>query len=533
MPRRKFIDKKNATTFALVHRAGDDPLINDSDAPSMVFAEKATSQPRALRRAREEDYAYSDISSVTSGSSAYQRSSKVKERGDLEEEFGLSFRSNEGEAAQHGVFYDDTEYDYMQHMRDLGSGGGNVTWVEASAPPQAKRKQKLEDVLRQMNFDERSVGTAESSMSKARSLLPEEVLPSEFVRKRTYQDQQDVPDDIAGFQPDMDHRLREVLEALDDEAFLDDVDEEDAFGQLVLEGEIDEDDFEFYGEQMLMDDEEGGALTTNVDAGGVMDDDDGWESDDTIKAPSSPPSAATPSLDDLKDQGEMIHPPTDTQAELPADPTAGAWLDEFRKFKTANKSPKPTADLPPLSASTQAALRPASSNVQSATPSSRTNRKSRRGAASTNFSMTSSTLARTDQQRLLDSRFDKLESSYAESRFPDDDENMADNVSGIGSMASGVSGMSRASRMSGMSGMSNMSRASNLSQVRESGPKSVRSDFDGMIDDFLSSTGEGKSAKRRGFRKGKLGGEGLRELDEVRNGLGPARLKAKSATTAQ
>ncbi|KAK5038723.1 Protein ltv1, partial [Cryomyces antarcticus] len=39
MPRRRFIDKKNATHFALVHRAQDDPLINDEDAPDMVFAE--------------------------------------------------------------------------------------------------------------------------------------------------------------------------------------------------------------------------------------------------------------------------------------------------------------------------------------------------------------------------------------------------------------------------------------------------------------------------------------------------------------
>ena len=129
MPRRKFIDKKNATTFALVHRAQNDPLIHDENAPAMVFAER-----QAPRRPTEDDYAYSSAGSVASGSSAY-RSSKTRPRGDLEDEFGLSFKPNEGEAAEHGVFYDDTQYDYMQHMRDLGNGEGAVTWVEAPSAP--------------------------------------------------------------------------------------------------------------------------------------------------------------------------------------------------------------------------------------------------------------------------------------------------------------------------------------------------------------------------------------------------------------
>ncbi|KAH0278170.1 hypothetical protein KCU71_g17490, partial [Aureobasidium melanogenum] len=101
MPRRVF-DKKNATTFALVHRAQNDPRINDADAPSMVFAELRGPQDAKNRR-------------------------KIKERGDLEEEFATDYKPHEGEAAQHGVYFDDTKYDYMQHLRDLGSGGGAAT----------------------------------------------------------------------------------------------------------------------------------------------------------------------------------------------------------------------------------------------------------------------------------------------------------------------------------------------------------------------------------------------------------------------
>ena len=63
--------------------------------------------------------------------------SKGKHLDDLASEFGSdaqNIRANEGEAANHGVYFDDTEYDYMQHMRDLNSGsGGEVVFVEASA----------------------------------------------------------------------------------------------------------------------------------------------------------------------------------------------------------------------------------------------------------------------------------------------------------------------------------------------------------------------------------------------------------------
>lgn len=267
MPRRKF-DKKTATTFQLVHRAQNDPLIHDESAPSMVFAEKQSKH----RPQDDDDIAPSSGASVVSSSS---RVSKVKHRGDLEKEFASNVRPNEGEAAEHGIFFDDTKYDYMQHMRDLGQGGGQVTWVEAA--PQAKKgKQKLEDALKELDFgryeDAQSVGQSSMASSVALSLLPEDMLPSEFVQKRSYQDQQDVPDEIAGFQPDMDPRLREVLEALEDEEYVDD--EEDIFSELTGEGgEIDRDGWERLGEQQMFGEDEL---------------DEGWESDHTIRAATPP-----------------------------------------------------------------------------------------------------------------------------------------------------------------------------------------------------------------------------------------------------
>ena len=147
---------------------------------------------------------------------------KAKTRDDLEADLFITdngkrvvpkIRDNEGEAAEYGVYYDDTEYDYMQHMRDLHGGGGDGQsyFVEASLKKQGKGKVKikLEDALRAVILQEE--GNVASQ--ERETLFDEEILPSRDLKKRTYQDQQDVPDALAGFQPGMDPRLREVLEA--------------------------------------------------------------------------------------------------------------------------------------------------------------------------------------------------------------------------------------------------------------------------------------------------------------------------------
>ncbi|XP_067928923.1 protein LTV1 homolog [Watersipora subatra] len=74
MPRRKkkFIDKKNAITYHLIHRSQKDPLQADADAPQRVL--------------------------VTSDE--------------------LSAAKRKEELATHGIYYDD-DYDYTQHLKDV------------------------------------------------------------------------------------------------------------------------------------------------------------------------------------------------------------------------------------------------------------------------------------------------------------------------------------------------------------------------------------------------------------------------------
>jgi len=135
-------------------------------------------------------------------------------------------------------------------------------------------------------------------------------------------------------------------------------------------------------------------------------------------------------------------------------------------------------------------------------------RKKRKGAltSTSGYSMTSSALHRTEGLTLLDERFEKIEEEYATEDFPDD-----------ASMVSGMSKMSGLSKMSGMSGMSGISGTSEVPQLR--------SDFDGIMDGFLG--GYSMSGKRR-VKKGGYQ-TGLEQLDEIRKGLGPAKVRAQKA----
>ncbi|PVI07699.1 Low temperature viability protein [Periconia macrospinosa] len=488
MPRRKFIDKKTALNYKLVHRAQNDPRIHDAEAPDMVFAEVNTPNVRDVSEPAGSSRA-SHYSSASRLSSATGRS-QIKSRGELEREFGLSARNNEGEAANHGIYYDDTEYDYMQHMRDLGSGGGEAYFIEAPADKKkGKKKMDLADALRAASLDDRQSDAGislSSSVSRAASdVFGEDMAPSEFVRKTTYQDQQNIPDAIAGFQPDMDPRLREVLEALEDEAYVED--EEDFFAELTDDPrELNQRDFE----------------SSEFEEGNVMDrfldeEDEGWETDDTIKASSPKPKKHVVPTDP-----DML--PAPDEAPAPAEANHMAFMEEFKKFKNDTKASKASKPAAAPSDMQSSVLTGASALTEGG------RRKKRKGAltSSTSYSMTSSALHRTEGLTLLDQRFDKIEEEYAQDEFPDD-----------ASMVSGMSKMSGFSKMSGLSGISGVSGMSNMSEAPQ-----LRSDFDNIMDDFLGSHSMAGNSKTR-IRKGKPQ-SGIEQLDEVRKGLGPARFYA-------
>ena len=437
---------------------------------------------------------------------AAPQSQKPKNRRDLENELfggsdlssqsGLSLRDNEGEAAEHGIYYDDTDYDYMQHMRDLGgNAGGEAIWVEAPGAEQGKGKQKqsLEEALKELDLEhERSAQAAQGK------IVDESILPSQELRRQTYQNQQDVPDELAGFQPDMDPRLREVLEALDDEAYVDAEETDDFFSSIATDKrELSLDEFEdrFYYD------------------GENQEEDDGWESDRTAR-PSDEGGVALPSL-------SASATPSDLPSSFPTDPHTsaeaqvsddGTFMSTFRSLPPSLKAPtqapksRPSGAAPSLLASSASSLFPPG-----------TKRKKRKGAltATSGYSMTSSSLARTEGLTTLDARFDKILESYendSDSESDDIDMGMDD----TSSLASGTS------KLSGLSGMSGKSWKTTTSTKSLSESLAERKDLDGMMDEFLG--GYKEVGKRRIRKEGEMGG--IRELDEIRRELGPARIRA-------
>lgn len=302
--------------------------------------------------------------------------SKVKKLGDLASELGsdaLSIRDNEGEAANYGVYFDDTEYDYMQHMRDIGEGAGEAVFVPAEPlANKNKGKQKgpsLEDALRQLDLKNNS-----------EDLVDESMLPNKNLQRQTYQAQQDVPDAIAGFQPDMDPRLREVLEALEDDAYVDD--DEDIFEELAKERrEIDEYEFD-----------------ETYDEAYPEEYDEGWESDATAKP--------TKEYKDGDEAPQLVV----AGEEQPEEGPSADWMEDFKKFKSDQKAEKSK----PAGAAAGAGAR---SEMLSSIWTTTTNggkRKKRKGAMTeaSNYSMTSSALVRTEQLGILDERFEKIEAQY-------------------------------------------------------------------------------------------------------------------------
>ena len=145
-------------------------------------------------------------------------------------------RENEGEAASYGITYDDSKYDYMSHLRPVQGGFDSFMIPAPRGSGVAKgmkgdRKGKQKDLFVAEDF-----------------LASQEEVPLNEVYNR----EEAIPQELQGLQPDMDPHLRQVLEALDDEAFIDGEDEEEEggefWGDLVAGGEADEyerEDFEF------------------------------------------------------------------------------------------------------------------------------------------------------------------------------------------------------------------------------------------------------------------------------------------------
>ncbi|WVQ95802.1 hypothetical protein IAU59_002901 [Kwoniella sp. CBS 9459] len=406
-PKKSIFRGPDAQHFQLVHRSQQDPRINDPEASQRVFK------------------------SVTRGNDAGRKPEITL--ADLENSVDKSaIRKNEGEAAMYGITYDDSSYDYMAHLKPVGDGGVFES-VMIAAP-------------RGGSAVARGMKTAGKGKGKAKDddvfgLLPEDVLPSKE-QLSVYEAQtrgESIPAELQGLQPDMDPHLRQVLEALEDDAFVDEEGDEDGdwFGELVGDGEREE-DVEVPWEFKEWGDEEG-PTRAKVKAGSLQSGEDDAE----------------------------------------GEPREETWEDRFKAFKRQQASlPDEVSDIDPEERSEMAdTVGTLMSNFDDMMVVGGKKRRGKRGPSdASGMSMSSSSMFRTQGLRDLDDRFDKVEMDYLYDDeeeeeeyedFPDDD---------TASVAA-----------SNFSVSSRFSLASHASRAGAGPPEVSRDDFEAIMDDFLDN----------------------------------------------
>ncbi|KAJ2783841.1 Protein ltv1 [Coemansia interrupta] len=184
---KKFIDKKNATTYKLVYRSQEDPNAFEQGMSDRVFVEvKKKGAAKTSAKGKEPQ------------AQTLQQSLMDLNLGISEQDLA---QDEAGQAALYGVYLDDRDYDYTKHLRPVGSGGG----VILEAPGKKERPAGVQFV------DGEEAGDG---------LLPAEVLPSMH--------RMDIKSEAfpTGPQPFMDRNLREVLEALEEDEQVDELDDD-------------------------------------------------------------------------------------------------------------------------------------------------------------------------------------------------------------------------------------------------------------------------------------------------------------------
>ncbi|KAJ2005748.1 Protein ltv1 [Coemansia thaxteri] len=187
---KKFIDKKSSKTYKLVYRSQEDPLTFEEGTSERVFVEVNKNEAARGSKGKEADQ-------------TVHQSLRDLQLDDIAEE---ELDRQAGKAALYGIYLDDREYDYTKHLRPVGTGGGVL--LDAASK---KEKQSSIEIMDMDEASDDESGDDPSHAQTVRFQLPAEVLPS------THRMNIKAAAFPAGLQPNMDLRVREALEALDDE----------------------------------------------------------------------------------------------------------------------------------------------------------------------------------------------------------------------------------------------------------------------------------------------------------------------------
>ncbi|CAI4034628.1 hypothetical protein SMKI_11G0760 [Saccharomyces mikatae IFO 1815] len=366
----KKFSSKNSQRYVVVHRPHDDPSFYDTDASAHVLVPVSNpNKPGTEADLRKKEEAF------------------VKPKDN---------KAHVGEAALYGINFDDSKYDYTQHLKPIGLDPENSIFIASKDKERNVEKKNIEDL-----FIEPKYRRDEIEKDNAPPVFQRGVAKPDYLLH-----QQDTTDDIKGFKPDLNPALREVLEALEDEAYVvnDDIvvedpkrkaqfqnndygeeeKEDDVFAQLLGSGEAkDEDEFEGEFDEWDID---------NVE---------NFENENYVEE-----MAQFDNIDNLEDL-ENIDYQTDVRRFQKDISTIEKYNsdDEFSNAGPESVNPSEEEDilgeLP---------------SIQDKSKAGKKKRRSRqkKGAMSdvSGFSMSSSAIARTETMTVLDDQYDQIINGY-------------------------------------------------------------------------------------------------------------------------
>ena len=210
MPPKKF-NKKNSQRYVVVHRPHDDPHFYDDDTSSHVLI--PVENPNAKKHHKQKA---TTTTTTTSKSHGLDVTHDDKAGSETTDKNTHITNKNVGQAILYGIEFNDSNYDYTQHLRSIGEHPDAV-FIPAKPDKlrgnRASKKSDIDDIFVEPAYQ----STSKDSISSAKR---ESVFQRGMAKPEYLLHQQNIPDNIRGFQPDMNPALREVLEALDDDAYV-------------------------------------------------------------------------------------------------------------------------------------------------------------------------------------------------------------------------------------------------------------------------------------------------------------------------
>ncbi|KAL6946728.1 hypothetical protein ACO0RG_000893 [Hanseniaspora osmophila] len=219
----KRFDKANAQKFSIVHRPHDDPRYYDSEASEHILLPLVSSKEK---RKQQKEAAASKSTTTNTGKTAsaplrsnnpYVKLKKPVVKTETQPVNKGVINAHAGEAALYGIQFDDSKYDYTQHLKPIGLDPENSVFIAKSKS--AGSSSKTQNAPKPSKKDIADMFT-EDRYKETEKIQSEPVFKFGMAKPEYLEHQVDIAEDLKGFKPDMDPALREILEALEDDAYV-------------------------------------------------------------------------------------------------------------------------------------------------------------------------------------------------------------------------------------------------------------------------------------------------------------------------